>query len=330
MEAGMASRIDFYLEDLQRRAERELEPEEARALCREVRLHLDAALQARLELGNDPAEAEWQTVESFGRARELVARLADVHERRDGPLGAHIPTVAWAAAALAWAGFWLIWAHPNLTMPALKIGLLLLIAGFAWQSFRARKWQIAPLIALGALSWPIMTVVYGTTWLHLGANGGFGYIMIWNADSSLAQARSTVETLRPQVDRHAAGYEAFRRGQPIPPEFVTAAGVLVPATYDRKALRLDYRPVRPGEDPWQTWRDSRGLESLDLRFAEATIASLPTARATPLWRRWLGASPSAATAAAGCTAVLLALNGVAAGLGVLARRRRRGPTPRMV
>jgi hypothetical protein len=329
----MAEALNRYLEDLRHRALLELEEDVAEALVQEVRLHLDASLRARLELGTAPCDAERETLDAFGGARELIARLSDVHEGRDGLLGAHRPTMYWATACVAWT-LLLLLVGPSLPSAALPIGLSILFSilfgGFLWQSYRSKRWQVLPLAGFGACTFVASAILMGSLWLNLWSAGGIGYVPVWQVEQYLRDSSSVVASLQPQVERFDAGYHAFRRDMRPPAEFVTQDGVLVPHHYARGGRQIEYRLARPGEDVWQAWRSmhvQRPWRNV-LESAQRTLESVPAARATPLWRRWSTEAPGAAGFAAMSSAVLLAGNGIAAGLGILTRRRRRAPGAR--
>ncbi len=71
----MDNRIQF-LTSLRTYAYRRLSDQQANALTDEINAHLDAAIQARIELGDTPAEAERSAVHAFGSPKVVVNRLA--------------------------------------------------------------------------------------------------------------------------------------------------------------------------------------------------------------------------------------------------------------
>ncbi|MFZ4506281.1 MAG: permease prefix domain 1-containing protein [Fimbriimonas sp.] len=66
------------MDQIQRFGEKRLEREELTGLHQELAGHLDAAIQARMELGASPIEAEVAAVQAMGSPRRIVERLATV------------------------------------------------------------------------------------------------------------------------------------------------------------------------------------------------------------------------------------------------------------
>ncbi|MFX8577801.1 permease prefix domain 1-containing protein, partial [Acinetobacter baumannii] len=74
-------RVGWLLTELEHQAGERVSEETRKEILQEVSAHIDSALQARLELGMDPIEAEREAVEQFGPPSAYLDELLRVHER---------------------------------------------------------------------------------------------------------------------------------------------------------------------------------------------------------------------------------------------------------
>lgn len=156
----MLSREEF-LQSLRNEAGRTLSEVEAEALIREAADHLDAAVQARLELGMSMDEAEREAVAMFGHpsvATPAESRHRDARRIRLGTIFLTLAVLSFVPPAVPWSF-------------AIKPGLVLfLVARYAqacWLIRQPARLSIATAAFVG-LFVPTMYVV-GLS------NGGFGH-----------------------------------------------------------------------------------------------------------------------------------------------------------
>lgn len=93
--------LERYLDELDRRARRALAVKGADELMVDAREHLDASIQARLELGDEPETAERNAIWAFGKPKEVVGRMAAIHRARFHPFFLGCTTASALAAAFA-------------------------------------------------------------------------------------------------------------------------------------------------------------------------------------------------------------------------------------
>jgi hypothetical protein len=144
-----------------------LDPAVARALHDEVAVHLDAAIQARMELGESPEEAERNAVAAFGDVRDVTRQIGD--EARIDPRAQRHHLAAFvgffAAFSLALTGSW------TGVIPDVSSTLFFLAASFA----------LVPLLVVSAYRarrprWGLMLLLYPVLSLWLGAGFAAAYL----------------------------------------------------------------------------------------------------------------------------------------------------------
>ena len=146
--------LQRYLDDLAVEASRCLPPGDALVLLDEVRDHLHASVQARLELGDDPAHAQAKAVAAFGNARTVVRRESVARRTRRQP--ALMATLVVSGALLlplsAVGGSTAAWGF----LLTILVFLASAVA-FAVTCEARRPWRMA--LRSGAAFWALSTLV---------------------------------------------------------------------------------------------------------------------------------------------------------------------------
>jgi hypothetical protein len=152
----------------------------------EVRAHLDAAVQARLELGLSVGAAEQDAVASFGCARDFVAQLNGAESAKFDSRFDPGVCVALLVSTLLIAG---IFDFVTLPIPQEFTYPIILLLGIPlyWRSWRATRPQVLPLIFAFLISIPIFAAdfpINGAKFrFHfewgMGADGSATTIGIW-------------------------------------------------------------------------------------------------------------------------------------------------------
>jgi hypothetical protein len=115
----------------------------------EVRAHLDAGIQARLELGLTPEAAEEEVVRGFGDPVKVIDDLAPLHPSRKGFALDRGLTIAFLVSSGALSIFIAVGGDEGMSNTAgfvylaLWIASLALVAKMSWQ---ARRLQVLPLV----------------------------------------------------------------------------------------------------------------------------------------------------------------------------------------
>lgn len=233
------------LRRLDRSADRLLEADEARMLRDEVRAHLDASIQARLELGETPEEAERHAVRDFGNFGDVVRKVSEAQKVR-GPAISPLLTVALVAGGVLSPGVILF---PRDT-PALMVllGLLgcLVVRMVATWPLRRIQWRAFAIAIIPAS-------------LCFSLALSFTYRRPTFADGyrSTSELRQAVELMRRENDLYSrylanldSGYETFLR----------EGGLQVPRDMDRQTGAVKYGRAKSEEAArrsWQLTRESR-------------------------------------------------------------------------
>jgi len=192
---------DIFLKELDRAARRQLDADVARALHDELAGHLDAAIQARLELGETPDEAETNAVAALGEPSRLVAGFGEP-ERRYRRL--HLVAIAATFLVLA------IQASGKIVVPALPRGLTLALlfsptfVGLSVAGYYAFRSRGIHFLGLAALYLPITAMfafAFAPTWVP--SPNGQGFIVRKDFER-------TIRSLEADLDRPRSHEEAVR------------------------------------------------------------------------------------------------------------------------
>ena len=151
--------VDRFLAQVDESAKR-LDPALRSALHNEIAAHLDAAIQARMELGDSPDEAERSAIAAFGDVKRIVKGVAEVNEVDCKAQSQHVAFVGGFFAVFA-GGMAASWSG-RLSDSATVLGfygtaLPLLVAIFV-TAFRARRLRWGRLLLL----YPLIAIGFGT------------------------------------------------------------------------------------------------------------------------------------------------------------------------
>ena len=118
-------------------------------ILEEVRTHLDAGIQARLELGVDPRVAEQESISAFGNARLFVDQLSQTGEAKGSPFDSGVAIALLLSILLTAVAFT---AAPPLPAYACMVAGGALTA---WRSWKAPRLQVAPICSAFLAGIPI-------------------------------------------------------------------------------------------------------------------------------------------------------------------------------
>ncbi len=146
-----------YLADLELRARKSLTREAADSLLSEAREHLDLSIQARLELGDAPRDAELQAIAAFGPSGRIVRRESALRRgRRQRPalVAMVLSGSAWLPLALSQNAAWF-------ALSALGFVAAALVFATSCEARRPRRTFAASVAAFWLLSTLLLAVFCG-------------------------------------------------------------------------------------------------------------------------------------------------------------------------
>jgi len=190
--------IGWLLTEVERESSRSMTPLLQRELIDEAAAHLDASIQARLELGMDPEVATREAVHEFGDPREFVKEIRKTYERANrkevsdqGSKWAKVAgytMVSYAAfAILCTAGGTFDWR-----LPLILVGAAIAIPAFAWASFKSRRLMTGQIAAGCLAAYVGLNLLLTLTWHNLSAHRGSSVLPGWQADSFAVMLRSEI------------------------------------------------------------------------------------------------------------------------------------------
>ena len=212
---------DAYLSALNHALLHESEPAVAYAVRSEIEAHLDAAIQARMELGDAYEEAVERSVASLGPPQSYATQISEVHSPQVVYAERRMVKAAWGLAAVATSYL--------LTLPIGSARLsnesYLLLYGaaaffclalvFAF-SFLSRRFAVLPFAKAGAVVAAGVWMTLATMWLDLGPEGGLGVMTRRDAARSLRSYALRNAELERQFDSLALTLrEPGVRGQSV-------------------------------------------------------------------------------------------------------------------
>lgn len=180
-----------YLRTLRQTVLQESDPAVADAVRDEIEAHLDAAIQARLEIGASYEEAVQDSIASLGPLRSFAGGISEVHTPEALHAERRMFQAAWGIAGVVMSflltlpinfGFALTNAtYLNLYVSLLLGGLALVVAF----SFLSRRFAFRRLACIGAVTGLGIWVTLSTIWLDLTPEGGLGVMTRGEAASIL-------------------------------------------------------------------------------------------------------------------------------------------------
>lgn len=180
-----------YLRALNQALLQESEPEVANATRSEIEAHLDAAIQARMELGDPYQEAVAQSIAVLGPPKSFAAGIGAVHSPGVERAERRMLKAAWGLAAVVVSflltlpfnfGFLLTNDGYLALYTSAALGLLALVLAF---SFVSRRFAVRRLAMIGAVAGLGVWITLSTMWLDLGPEGGLGVMTRGEAARSL-------------------------------------------------------------------------------------------------------------------------------------------------
>lgn len=179
-----------YLRTLHQTLLQETEPAVARAVHHEIEAHLDAAIQARMELGDPYSEAVQRAVDALGAPKTFVPVVGAVHDPN-----AMSNDQRMRNAGLAFAGLLssFLFVSPFFLNAGNNTAFLQLYLSFGLCfltlvgvfSFLTRKVAVLRMAKVAALAGFGIWIGLSTLWFDLHAEGGAGVLPRWEADSTV-------------------------------------------------------------------------------------------------------------------------------------------------
>jgi hypothetical protein len=251
----MAEHAQRLLEDIRKEAEASLDPAMTRAVLDEIAAHLDASIQARMELGDSVDQAERDAVAEFGSARVLVRGLMPL--RCSSWFDLRFFTRVGLAALLVFLGGYFGWhlTSPDTATWIVAPCILLFLTVTVRESTRARRPQTVPILAIFACV------------SFLGAAGEARYSIPDGAmdralaTNAVANLHQMVAINRQRITEYDAKRQEFLRGSSIAP-----IAVLKPRVDD---YHFESVTRTEGARLWDHW-DTHWRAKIDDRLAQSS------------------------------------------------------------
>jgi hypothetical protein len=172
---------------------------------------LDAAIEARVELGTPPEQAEREAVEAFGKPKALIQRLSDVHRPKRAMVDGPFTAVAVVCTAFQ---LWMMSAR-SLPNYVLLVWLAMLVV-FLIQSWRVRRLQILVFSALLVPLLCVVTVAQSFTYVTLPLEPPDRAERA-NLRALEVESLKNLERNRRFLAQIEEGYQRYVAGEPIAP-----------------------------------------------------------------------------------------------------------------
>jgi hypothetical protein len=196
---------DAYLHALNHALLQASEPAVAYAVRSEIEAHLDAAIQARLELGDAYEEAVERSVAALGPPQSYATQISEVHTPQVVHAERRMLKAAWGLAAVAMSYLLTLPIGPGYIGYATYLAayfsavLLCLALVFAF-SFLSRRLAMRSLAKIGAVVGFGVWGTLATIWLDLGPEGGLGVMTRAEAAHSLRSHATRNAEFERQLD----------------------------------------------------------------------------------------------------------------------------------
>ena len=317
--------LERYLDDLRRDLAPRLPEEDLQARLAEAESHLREGVEARVELGLSPEDAEREAVAAFGKTERIA---------RSTPPARSSPTLRLALLSSGYGlgvaffvlGYRLIYDHPRGIEVLFGIWIALGLA-FAVVSYRARRPTFFAVLGGGLLGAFVVWLVAGATWLDLHPYGGMGVVPPGEAAASLRRSEAALRDKRTDLAVLESGLKAIKgpRGMEA---LRVAGGYRAPGARDLRSrdARLTlatYPDAKTATEAWERARDRNGFRG-DVANLNATLAAIPQAQAAGLGANLVQMAPSVLSANVGVAVFAALLDLVCASLGAFAARLGRG------
>jgi hypothetical protein len=178
-------------------------------LTDEVRAHLDASIQARLELGMPAEEAELEAIACFGDPTKFVQQIVSLHAVEPPKYRALLLTMV---VAITYVFTFCTMTYYN--MPLLYIGLALATSLFAYYSWRGRTFQWKRLSLAGIATTLALSAVLGFSWVSLWNAGGMGESPRWQLHSLVKEETQQISAISQAYKEVDPIKDTFLAGRP--------------------------------------------------------------------------------------------------------------------
>jgi len=181
--------VGWILTEIERQSEKGFSEELRQQLLDEASAHLDAAIQARLEMGVDPDIAAKDAVKEFGSPKEYVDELRKTYQQANRTQVTESVS-GWSRAALVTLWIWIPYSMIWIVCGRFTTAVSLMFAGailgapiFAYCSFKSRQ-ILVKAIGLSCLSaYLLLNLCVMTSWHNLWAHGGTTVVPGWESAS---------------------------------------------------------------------------------------------------------------------------------------------------
>lgn len=206
-----------FLAGLSQEAERiGLDDVVRRALCDEIASHLDAAIQARMELGSTFEEAEQGAVAALGHPRKLVRGIREVQAEKVAP-DRVVQALPFVLSLMVFPP--MIVEFPRLYVSLFPLFMAIPAGVVVWRTAIGRGRQILPMLKACALS-AVLTGICLTAYFTPTRSGAPARVSRLEAGAFVELGHRVREALDHPVRQVAGGWEAatvvdIRSGRPL-------------------------------------------------------------------------------------------------------------------
>lgn len=210
-----------YLRSLGEVLSHESDPTVARTIQSEIEAHLDASIQARMELGDPHEEAVLHAIAALGAPESYATDVAEVHtpeiERNEKRLIGAAMGFSFVIASNLFVLPFALWADVDNTAYlklylSLSVCALTLVGAF---SFLTRKFLPVRMVKVAAVAGAGVWMALSLVWLDANAEGGAGVFTRWQAASQiLAQDRIIEQNLHAQTVANSIYSTRLAKGAP--------------------------------------------------------------------------------------------------------------------
>lgn len=296
MAKGIATTtVDALLSEIRRLAANQFSAERLAEVDQELRAHLDASIQARLELGLETQQAEREAVAAFGDPKAFIRELAGVHLRGAHTFDPGFTKVWFISIGLLFLfviclEIWhLQWSAVASVMQLAWLTVGALTAYLSWRLARFQLPSMAYAIVLGAV---LMSLVQ--TPFRASVNFGdaspltLAVSMPWRKGQLLADVKESTDEiarLRQEQAHFKTSFEQFKLASKAGMDtFVYPA----PNKSKTKMLLRETTSQKVAADAWTQL--GPGLDRLyeaQIRAEEAQAAALASAYNRPFWLNFM-------------------------------------------
>jgi hypothetical protein len=279
------SNVADALRQLDRSAHRFLDAEAVQKLREEVAAHFESDVQARVEMGQSPAEAEQASVAAFGDIADLVWQVREAQTARGKALDP-VFTGALLAGAIAYASSFLV--RSDGAGALMLLGIVVSLALCIWATWRVRRLQWRAFALTAVPAWLCLTLAQCVTYRSVG--GEQEALTPPSLQRGILESRHHNSVQRKYIANLEAAYHEYQR----------TGGLRIANTYDQETGAVIFGKAKTVEIARRTWdmayRDLPKMRS-GLEGGEQWV----TAAEAALQRSWAGEIPYRAVGGASTT-----------------------------